>query len=730
MNPRLSCRRPFVLTPFALLAALLWLGLAQAPRPVQAQSRPPNILFLILDDVGIDQLAAFNPAAPSAPQTPNMNAIIGAGVKFSNFWTMPECSPSRACFLTGRYPLRTGVDVAFTPADQTAAQVSRFETTTPMVLRTAGYTSALVGKFHLAGPDNNPDGYRTPAVLGWDYYNGILYGSPAAIDVTLGGQIQDKSRYPCGFPTGSQKGVGWFQSADGQIRCDGNQGQGYTGQECVAKGGIPALDANGNFARTCSQAVHTPDFTKLNGYYVMPNVVNDGDQFRQSRSRGYGTTLQTNAAIDWIERQSQGQNTSKPWMCTVSYSAIHAPYQQPPTDLYPPGFVWPKEVPEDSMNLLAQRIMSNLMLEAMDKEIGRLLVSTGLARRGPAGELIYRPEATNTMIVLVGDNGTYLPSVKFPYDPIRAKATPYETGVRTPLAIAGPLVRQPGRSVAKMVSCVDLFQLFGEIAGVNVRAVVPASHILDSQPVLPYLTNPNQPGIRRYNFTQAGSGVKSPATQMTIGACVIAVGASQEHGTFVATDKLIFNKSLCEAEGGVWYGPVPPDQAAQYNDACAVRAADIYPNLTILPDVVWAIRNQRYKLVKVKRAPCDQDKGEFEFYDLTPKPVLNPVGLDLTTSDLLTKGQPTNLNAEQLANYQELMQALTSLLNSEPLCYGDGNLDKVVDQQDVDGVKQYWGQPSWFDFNHDGTTDQKDLDCVQANLGHDGLAGQSGAPCN
>src|SRR5262249_33010437 len=160
--------------------------------------------------------------------------------------------------------------------------------------------------------------------------------------------------------------------------------------------------------------------------------------------------------------------------------------------LYPPGFVWPKEVPEDSTNPQAQKIMGDLMLFAIDKEIGRLLVSTGLAKQGTSGELIYRPEATNTMIVIVGDNGTWLASVKFPYPPLRAKATPYQTGVSAPLVVSGPLVREPGRSVSQMVNCVDLFQLFGEIAGVDVRAVVPASHILDSQPVLPYLTNPNQ----------------------------------------------------------------------------------------------------------------------------------------------------------------------------------------------------------------------------------------------
>src|SRR6185436_1065589 len=131
-----------------------------------------------------------------------------------------------------------------------------------------------------------------------------------------------------------------------------------------------------------------------------------------------------------------------------------------------------------------------LMLYSMDQEIGRLLVGAGLATRSASGQLQYTPAATDTMIVLVGDNWTYLYNVKFPYDQLRAKSTPYQTGVCAPMVVAGPMVRSPGREVTNMVNAVDLFQLFGEIAGLDVHSLVPASHILDCQPVLPYLTNP------------------------------------------------------------------------------------------------------------------------------------------------------------------------------------------------------------------------------------------------
>ena len=79
------------------------------------------------------------------------------------------------------------------------------------------------------------------------------------------------------------------------------------------------------------------------------------------------------------------------------------------------------------------------------------------------------------------------------------------------LEVTGPVVAGPGRTVDRPVNCVDIFQLCGELAGLDVRSVVPASHVLDCQSVLPYLTNAAQPAIRQFNFTQLGNGLKAPA---------------------------------------------------------------------------------------------------------------------------------------------------------------------------------------------------------------------------
>jgi arylsulfatase A-like enzyme len=693
-------------------AAALAFGIALAQHNADSQRlRRPNILFIILDDVGIDQLRIFNPYQLTPPATPNIDAVASAGVMFTNMWTMPECSPSRACFFTGRYPLRTGVTDALTDLDQPRAQVSPYEVTAPRLVARAGYRSALIGKFHLGMPQINPAGIRMAQVLGWDYYNGNIYdGEPPDIDPTLGGQYTaDSARYSCGFPAGPQRGACWFLDRSGRPFCDDQQGAGYTGQECAAMGGIAALDAGGDFAPTCQDAApQPPDFTQFNGYYVWPFAITGAGPVRTGTVRRYATVSQTDTAIEWVRQVPRGH----PWMCSVAYNAMHVPYQLPPADLYPPG----SAVPTECASLLARRELGNLMLEAMDEEIGRLLVGLGLASRGADGRLVYRPEASDTMVVIAGDNGTLFASVKFPYDPAGSKATVYQTGTSAPLIVAGPLVRSPGRRVGHMVNCVDLFQLFGEIAGLNVRQVVPPSHALDCQPMLAYLTNPSQPSFRRYNFTQQGEGLKKNGT--VLWPCVVSVKLDltpKIHIEFDACTTLLPSKRYCKEQNGAWFGPEPDNPwGLQLADCCEIKARGLYPNLILFPNQQWSVRNNRYKLVKLQRPPCEASLGEFQFFDLTPN-FLNPVGLDIF--DLLTNGRPVNLTPEQRAAFEELKREMNRLLASEVPCPGDGNQDRRVNGQDILGVLQYWGHPSVFDFNNDGTTDRADLDIVIANYG-------------
>ncbi|MFM7121201.1 MAG: sulfatase-like hydrolase/transferase, partial [Gammaproteobacteria bacterium] len=254
------------LIAFAVLAFPFLDGgeLARAHAPALSDKAKPNILFVLMDDVGIDQMRVFGYGGATPPKMPNINAIALAGVRFRNTWSMPECSPSRAALLTGRYPLRNNIYQAIGPNDLANSQVSPYEITAPRVLRTRGYTSALFGKFHLGGPENNPFGNGTPQSLGFDYFYGYVGGLPGSIDRTAGG-VAPEDTYQCGFVTDADFGACHY--ADG--RCQDLSNAPLPGKICLERGGI--LVPNALCANSSNAGLN---FDVQNAYYVSPVVEN------------------------------------------------------------------------------------------------------------------------------------------------------------------------------------------------------------------------------------------------------------------------------------------------------------------------------------------------------------------------------------------------------------------------------------------------------------------------
>src|SRR5690606_2624957 len=171
-------------------------------------------------------------------------------------------------------------------------------------------------------------------------------------------------------------------------------------------------------------------------------------------------------ALAWRKQQSADQA----WILSVGYSAIHTPLHQTPVALLPAGSAETGAFTCGTDSVAEQRTINNQMLEALDTEIGRLLVEAGLAQPKPDGTLDYQPEKTNTVVVIMADNGTYAPSVKAPFNPARAKGFPYQGGVWVPLIVAGPMVSQPDRDVPHMVNSTDLYSLFAEVAGIDLAS--------------------------------------------------------------------------------------------------------------------------------------------------------------------------------------------------------------------------------------------------------------------
>lgn len=681
--------------------------------------RTPNILFIILDDVGIDQMKVFGYGGGTPSATPNIDAIAHAGVRFRNVWSMPECSPSRVIFFEGRYPIRTNIYNAILSTDVANSQLSPYEVTAPKVLKTVGYTSALFGKFHLGGPTLNPYQYGTPHAAGFDYFDGFLEGAPFPIDTTIGGQFYTNGGYTCGFVPSAANGgadIGACHFADHScVVISRNQQHPTPGRSCMEQGGlfVPNIQCN-----VPPPVPLTFDFE--NAYYVWHRVINqpDGTVVRfpltDPSARQYVSKQTIKSAVDWINtRNFQHQ----PWMATVSFANIHTPYQQPPHSLLPH-----REIEGGGLscanldNEKDLRIISNQMLEAADTQIGQLLVQTGLATYNADGSLNYHPNQTNTMVVIIGDNGTYAVSVKLPFDPSLSKGTVYQTGVWVPLIISGPLVVSPDREVTSMVNIADLFQLWGEFVGIDVHQI--DSHIIDSMSLLPYLTNPQQGDIRQVNFTETRGNIH--LNDQAPPPCVV---KSTKPPTCV---QIFPQQKLCEFEGGVWYGP---GGEQQFTDCCAVLASGIYPpnGLTLLPDIEYATRNDIYKLIQLKSPNCSTGKDDTfnEFYSINERPVVPRIDFPkqaLCADDVDQKPMcPNGLNHDQLNNYNALTTAMNNILASQPPCPGDGNEDLLVNNIDLSNWQFFstfnGGGSSWYDFNFDGKTDGKDKSVIKQHLG-------------
>ncbi|WP_045224394.1 sulfatase-like hydrolase/transferase [Methyloterricola oryzae] len=683
---------------------------------------PPNILFIIMDDVGIDQLSAFGYGGTTPPAMPNVNTIANKSVRFRNNWSMPACSPSRAVFFEGRFPMRSNVLGALGPDDLANSMVSPFDITVPKLLKQRNYQSGLFGKFHLGLQGNNPYGLGMPHSLGWDYFWGWLdeTGDPSSIDTTAGG-VAAAGTYSCGFVPGSDHG-GADQGAC--YKPDNSCSDVSAAAGAINPPGRACRDSGGIFDPGKSCQASRPayiDFSQMSAHYVSPVVINHDDGRVESvppqdiRARGYRGSAHIDAAIEWIQSRPQGT----PWMASVSFATVHTPLQQPPVALLPSdalntnGINCASTSPEDSFPL------NNQMIEAMDSEIGRLLTSIGLARRNSDGSLSYDPKSTDTMVVLVDDNGSLGYTVKQPFDPSRSKGTPYQTGIWTPLLVAGPKVNKLNRDVKHMTNIADLYQLFGEIAGIDVHKSVPWQ--IDSKPMLPYLANPNQGGIRKFNYSQIDLNLQ--ANGGLNGPCQFANSCSH----------IPVSKSVCEDNGGVWWG-VGADAPGTAGTQGLAHCCDVQVYLTnngranevvsIIPQGAIAVRNQHYKFVQnftknydASSNACVDTQTE-ELYQVNEDKTLPK--LDREGSDLLVNGVSA-LKPQAKRNYQALKDRLARLQQSDVDCPGDGNLDLRVDQKDIDEWNKFsrmnGGLSSWYDFNLDGLTDQADYQIILDNLG-------------
>jgi arylsulfatase B len=142
------------------------------PTPTENNSAP-NIIFIIADDLGWDGFGNYPGTTGQKAKTPTLDSMARSGITFTNYWVYPECSPTRAAMLTGKYGFRTGIGGVQTPP---TATLSINETIIHNYINTktnGAYATALIGKWHVSA-NNQLD---APESFGVGYYSGFLIGA-------------------------------------------------------------------------------------------------------------------------------------------------------------------------------------------------------------------------------------------------------------------------------------------------------------------------------------------------------------------------------------------------------------------------------------------------------------------------------------------------------------------------------------------------------------------------
>jgi len=691
--------------------------------------KPRNFLVVVLDDIGMDQMS-FEPygwnGSPQSPALPVLAEIASRGVSFTNFWATPECSPSRAAMLTGRHGFRTGVITALVDPMLPAVQLHPSEVTVPKLLRSAGYVSGMLGKYHLGGgPDNTPSGYGYDApfnTLGIDFYDGY-WDLPPSVDTTLGGQSPEGT-HSCGS-------IGGIDVAGAACFPNGSCVEGLHPLDAMALGAVPLLQADGALATACSQGTCADiDFSVLNAYYVWDRHICDSGAVAlpEAPQREYLTSFVSRRSAEWV---AQAQKTGAPWFAFVAHSSAHTPIQPPPPSLTGPA----ASDASCSVTGLEFRNQYKLMAESVDRSIGNMLVELGLGSWDGGEFELGDLEAANTMLIVLNDNGTIAFNVLPPFDPVNSKQTVYETGVRSPCMIAGAGVVSPGRAVDATVSIVDLFGLMCDAAGIDWTKVATPTRVVDCVPMTPYLKNPAQEPIREFNFAIYEQGL---FVEGQVGPCI--------NGNSVI-DGLITSPQLCADNAGCWAGgaSVPPYPITNYCDLLSDDPATAIvecggTNYCFLPPSMadqcpegstainapstaqYALRRGQWKLIVKKLPAClIPDDCEIRLYRLTePQPPHEPGVEGADGSDGVWNPLADRLPPDAAVAYETLKTELIALLLSQPSSPADGNLDGIIDAADITGLLSEWGGMGFWDADRSGVVDARDLGSVLADWGQVG----------
>ena len=153
---------------YSLGIALMGIKTSEAqsgPQPA-ADSRKPNIVFMLLDNLGYGEVGCYGGGTLRGAATPRIDRVATEGTRLTNFNVEAQCTPSRSAILTGRFSIRSGTHSV--PIGGGLEGLTQWEVTIAELLSGAGYATGHFGKWHLGSEQG-----RLPNDQGFDEWYGI-----------------------------------------------------------------------------------------------------------------------------------------------------------------------------------------------------------------------------------------------------------------------------------------------------------------------------------------------------------------------------------------------------------------------------------------------------------------------------------------------------------------------------------------------------------------------------